>query len=169
MSFQSPSCSSNSRDRRPVCQHKFVSSIGYTSLHGLEWYRWELRDLKPDIASVYFGWNDLWREKDSASRAWFRRRVEAESVPVRKHLWNATLRQRYNEIVAEVARESGATLADSARKLRASGGRKLFERPDEDPIHPNELSYRIISAVLTNAVSEAVRGDPRPPTERKRP
>lgn len=67
--------------------------IGYTSLHGLEWFERELSPLRPDVVTLYFGWNDMWREKDSAVRAWFKRRVAGEAAPrLRSYLWEAASR-----------------------------------------------------------------------------
>ena len=66
--------------------------IGYTSLHGLEWLERELLTLEPDVVTIYFGWNDLWREKDSAIREWFRRRVRHEKAAFRSHLLEALQR-----------------------------------------------------------------------------
>lgn len=200
--------------------------IGYTSLHGLEWFRSELGHLQPDIVTVYFGWNDMWREKDSAIREWFQRRIAGQEPAVRSYLWEATwrslsflrnrltpaadiplqippgryrdvleefvrlaardhftavlvtapsgdstpdwlveqgfvargdsvasLRETYNQVVIDVARSRGAQLADCATAFRAAGSRALFERPDEDPIHPNEYGYRIIASTLADTIS----------------
>ena len=67
--------------------------IGYTSLHGLEWFERELAPLQPDVVTLYFGWNDLWREKDSAVHAWFKKRVAGEAGPrFRSYLWEAASR-----------------------------------------------------------------------------
>lgn len=67
--------------------------IGYTSLHGLEWYERELAPLRPDVVTIYFGWNDMWREKDSAVRAWFKSRVVGERPPwFRSYFWEAAAR-----------------------------------------------------------------------------
>lgn len=67
--------------------------IGYTSLHGLEWLERDLLALEPDVVTLYFGWNDLWREKDSAVRGWFRSRVEGGRPPwFRSYLWEALSR-----------------------------------------------------------------------------
>jgi len=64
--------------------------IGYTSLHGLEWFESELAELHPDVVTLYFGWNDMWREKDSAVGKWFRSRVEQQPPPrFRSYLWEA--------------------------------------------------------------------------------
>ena len=67
--------------------------IGYTSLHGLEWLESDLAKLRPDIVTVYFGWNDMWREKDSAVREWFQSRVGGRPPPIfRSRLWDAASR-----------------------------------------------------------------------------
>jgi lysophospholipase L1-like esterase len=67
--------------------------IGYTSLHGLEWLERELSPLAPDVVTLYFGWNDMWREKDSAVRQWFKSRVAGEAPPLfRSYFWEALSR-----------------------------------------------------------------------------
>lgn len=67
--------------------------IGYTSLHALEWFERELAGLQPDVVTLYFGWNDMWREKDSAVRAWFKSRVAGGAAPrLRSYLWEALSR-----------------------------------------------------------------------------
>jgi lysophospholipase L1-like esterase len=67
--------------------------IGYTSLHALAWFETELEKLHPDIVTIYFGWNDMWREKDSAVRDWFRTRVEERPArAVRSRLWETASR-----------------------------------------------------------------------------
>ena len=67
--------------------------IGYTSLHGLEWFERELAALQPDVVTIYYGWNDMWREKDSAVRDWFRSRVAGEPAAWgRSYLWEAISR-----------------------------------------------------------------------------
>jgi lysophospholipase L1-like esterase len=55
--------------------------IGYTSLHGLEWFERDLARLRPNVVTLYFGWNDMWREKDSAVRTWFKSRIAGEPRP----------------------------------------------------------------------------------------
>jgi hypothetical protein len=65
----------------------------------------------------------------------------------------ASLRETYNQVVIDVARSRGVRLADCATAFRAAGGRALFERPDEDPIHPNERGYRIIASTLADTIS----------------
>jgi lysophospholipase L1-like esterase len=198
--------------------------IGYTALHGLEWLERELLELRPDVVTVYFGWNDLWREKDSAIRDWFRRRLEDGDEPLlRSRLLDASerlaalaknrfwperapiqipperyrrilerfvelgrergfrtvlvtapsgfrddetpqwlvergfvapgdsaprLRRQYNEIVAEVARASGVPLADCAAAFERAGAPSFFDRPDEDPIHPNDRGYTLIAETI---------------------
>jgi lysophospholipase L1-like esterase len=82
-------------DRRAPGQYQILNGgvIGYTSLHGLEWFESELADLHPDVVTLYFGWNDMWREKDSAVRKWFRSRVEQQPAPLfRSYLWEAVSR-----------------------------------------------------------------------------
>lgn len=67
--------------------------IGYTSLHGLEWLERDLAPLAPDVVTLYFGWNDMWREKDSAVGQWFKSRVAGEPPPrLRSYLWEALSR-----------------------------------------------------------------------------
>ncbi|HSD11168.1 MAG TPA: SGNH/GDSL hydrolase family protein [Candidatus Binatia bacterium] len=67
--------------------------IGYTSLHGLEWFERDLARLQPDVVTLYFGWNDMWREKDSAVRGWFKSRIAGEPQPrLRSYLWDAASR-----------------------------------------------------------------------------
>ncbi len=67
--------------------------IGYTSVHGLEWMERDLAPLAPDVVTIYYGWNDMWREKDSAVRRWFKNRVEGEAPPrFRSYLWDALSR-----------------------------------------------------------------------------
>ena len=67
--------------------------IGYTSLHALEWFERELSELRPDVVTLYFGWNDMWREKDSAVRQWFKSRVAGLPPPrFRSYLWEAVSR-----------------------------------------------------------------------------
>jgi lysophospholipase L1-like esterase len=67
--------------------------IGYTSLHGLEWFQRDLARLHPDVVTLYFGWNDMWREKDSAVRGWFQSRIAGERRPwFRSYLWEAASR-----------------------------------------------------------------------------
>ena len=67
--------------------------IGYTSLHGLEWFERDLARLRPDVVTLYFGWNDMWREKDSAVRGWFKSRIAGEHRPwFRSYLWEAAQR-----------------------------------------------------------------------------
>jgi lysophospholipase L1-like esterase len=200
--------------------------IGYTSLHGLEWFRSELERLQPDIVTIYFGWNDMWRGKESAIREVFRRRIAGKEPVVRSYLWEATsrslsflhhrltpavdmplqipperyrdvleefvrlaarghftpvlvtapsgdttpawlvekgfvargdsvasLRETYNQVVIDVARSRGVPLADCATAFRAAGTQTLFERPDEDPIHPNEHGYRLITHTLADTIS----------------
>ncbi len=99
--------------------------IGYTSLHGLEWFRSDLESLHPDVVTIYYGWNDLWREKDSAIREWFERRVRGQDGRAfRSYLWEAISRgvgflrhradagetplqippERYREVLLEYAR-----------------------------------------------------------------
>jgi lysophospholipase L1-like esterase len=201
--------------------------IGYTSLHGLEWLRRDLVTLEPDVVTLYFGWNDLWRGKDSAIRDWFRRRVRNEEPFVRSYLWEAIsrtatyiqnrldpggvpiqlpperyravleqlaalgekhgftpvlvtapsgfrnestprwlidagfvapgdsvpeLRREYNEIVRQVAKERRLPLADCASAFEDFDGRTLFDRPEEDPIHPNDRGYRVIAEVLAETI-----------------
>jgi lysophospholipase L1-like esterase len=196
--------------------------IGYTSVHGLEWFERELGRLGPDVVTLFFGWNDMWREKDSAVRAWFKSRVGGEPPPrFRSHLWEALsrgavfvrnwlgrsplqvppeqyravlerfaalgrqrhftpvyvtapagfdgdrtpswlvrqgfvargdsalrLRETYNRVVVEVAERERLPVVDLASDFATGGGRALFERPDEDPIHPNERGYRLIAEAL---------------------
>ena len=64
------------------------------------------------------------------------------------------LRELYNQVAIEVARESDAPVADCAAAFRAAGGRTLFERPDEDPIHPNDLGYRTIAETLARTIED---------------
>jgi lysophospholipase L1-like esterase len=67
--------------------------IGYTSLHGLEWFERDLARLHPDVVTLYFGWNDMWREKDSAVRGWFQSRIAGEHRSwFRSYLWEAASR-----------------------------------------------------------------------------
>src|SRR5206468_9052768 len=67
--------------------------IGYTSLHGLEWFERDLARLHPDVVTLYFGWNDMWREKDSAVRGWFQSRVSGERRTwLHSYLWEAASR-----------------------------------------------------------------------------
>jgi lysophospholipase L1-like esterase len=196
--------------------------IGYTSLHGLEWFERELAPLRPDVVTLYFGWNDMWREKDSAVREWFRSRVAGEQPAwARSYLWEAVsrgsvfvrnrlgltglqvppeqyhavlarfaaigrargftvvyltapsgfdddhtpdwlvqqgfvarndsapaLRRTYNRVVIDVAAHESAPVVDCAADFERSGGRALFENPDQDPIHPNEEGYRRIARAL---------------------
>ncbi len=196
--------------------------IGYSSLHGLEWFERELARLDPDIVTIYYGWNDMWREKDSVVRAWFKIRVAREQpARFRSYLWEAAsrglvflrswlghaslqvppeqyravlerfaalgreqrftpiyltapagfdgdqtpqwlvkrgmvaegdsvprLRQEYNRVVVDVAEEERLPLVDLAADFDGGGGRTLFDRPDEDPIHPNDKGYRIIAEAL---------------------
>jgi len=42
-----------------------ASVPGYTSLQGRAWLQKQLLDLEPDIAIIYFGWNDHWRSTGS--------------------------------------------------------------------------------------------------------
>lgn len=204
--------------------------IGYTSLHGLEWFRRELESLQPDIVTIYFGWNDMWREKDAAIREWFRRRLRADQSRARSYLWEAVtrstsfvnnrlafsadvpiqipperyheilqefarlgerdgfkpiyvtapsgfdgerapswlvekgfvapgdsalrLREIYNQVVIDVASERSAPVADCAAAFSAAGGRALFERPEEDPIHPNDKGYRMIAETLARTIEK---------------
>ena len=82
-------------DERAANRYQVVNGgvIGYTSLHGLEWLERDLLELEPDVGTLYFGWNDLWREKDSAVRDWFRSRVEGGRPPwLRSYLWEALSR-----------------------------------------------------------------------------
>src|SRR5215471_17717345 len=65
----------------------------------------------------------------------------------------ASLRETYNQVVIDVARSRGVRLADCATAFRAVGSRSLFERPDEDPIHPNEDGYRLIAQTLADTIS----------------
>jgi lysophospholipase L1-like esterase len=58
------------------------------------------------------------------------------------------LRQEYNRVVVEVAEEEHLPLVDLAADFERDGGRTLFDRPDEDPIHPNERGYRVIAEAL---------------------
>ncbi len=196
--------------------------IGYTSVHGLEWFERELGRLNPDVVTLFFGWNDMWREKDSAVRAWFKSRIDGEAPPrFRSYLWEALarcavfvrnwlgrsplqvppeqyravlehfaalgrerrftpvyltapsgfdddltpqwlmrqgfvargdsalrLREEYNQVVVEVAGRERLPLVDLAADFANGGGRALFERPDEDPIHPNARGYRRIAEAL---------------------
>ncbi len=131
--------------------------IGYTSLHGLEWFQSELERLQPDIVTIYFGWNDMWRDftavlvtapSGDSTPDWL---VEKGFVARGDSV--ASLRETYNQVVIDVARSRGARLADCATAFRAAGGRALFERPDEDPIHPNERGYRIIASTLADTIS----------------
>jgi lysophospholipase L1-like esterase len=209
--------------------------IGYTSLHGLEWFRRDLIALDPDIVTLYYGWNDLWREKDSAIREWFRRSVRDERAVVRSYLWEALsrtltflrnradpgevpiqisperyrqilerfvtlgvergflpvlvtapsgfrdgetpawlvekgfvartdsapeLRRRYNRVVSDVAEQHSVPLADCAAAFDQEGGRALFERPDEDPIHPSDAGYRKIAEVLAQTIVSSYASTP---------
>jgi len=82
-------------DRRAPGRFEILNAgvIGYTSLHGLEWLERDLASLRPDVVTLYFGWNDMWREKDSAVRAWFKSRVAGERPPwMRSYLWEAVSR-----------------------------------------------------------------------------
>ena len=211
--------------------------IGYTSLHGLEWYQRELARLRPDIVTIYFGWNDMWRTKDTAIRDWFARRLEKREPIFHSYFWEAltrtasflknrfepgdvplhippdryrqvleqfaelgkrddftpvyvtapsgfdddktpawlvdkgfvargdsapALRRRYNQVVLDVAREHRLPVADCAAAFEQSGGRSLFERPDEDTIHPNDRGYERIAETLaeTIATGHAAIGGP---------
>lgn len=81
-------------ERAPGCFEVLNGGvIGYTSLHGLEWFDRDLAKLEPDVVTLYYGWNDLWRGKDSAVREWFKHRVAGE--PPRRftsRLWEAVAR-----------------------------------------------------------------------------
>lgn len=82
-------------DRRAPGRFQVLNGgvIGYTSLHGLEWLERELGGLQPDVVTLYFGWNDMWREKDSAVRQWFKNRVAGEAPPrFKSYLWEALSR-----------------------------------------------------------------------------
>lgn len=201
--------------------------IGYTSLHGLEWYQRELVRLRPDIVTIYYGWNDLWRGDDRAIQEWFDHRVRHQTALGRSYLWKALagsaraarrragrveiplqieperyreileefadlgvrdgftpvfvtapsaftedrtpswmiekgfvapgdsaprLRAIYNQVVIEVARNRRIALADCAAALAATEG-PFFDRPDEDPIHPNDLGYQSIAEALAEAIA----------------
>lgn len=205
--------------------------IGYTSLHGLRWFRRDLEPLRPDVVVVYFGWNDMWRVFDSAIRDWFRRDVAGQGWPFRSYLFEAAarswsflknraqagevplqvppdryrrileefadlgardsfttiyvaapsgfdddrtpqwmidkgfvargdsapaLRRRYNDVVREVAAARGLPLAACDVDFAAAGGRALFARPDEDPIHPNERGYQRIATVVADAIAASL-------------
>ena len=62
------------------------------------------------------------------------------------------LRQEYNRVVVEVAEEEHLPLVDLAADFERDGGRTLFDRPDEDPIHPNERGYRVIAKALATEI-----------------
>ena len=207
--------------------------IGYTSLHGLEWYQRELARLRPDMVTLYFGWNDMWRVKDTAIRAWFARRLEQRAPIVHSYFWEAltrttrfiahrfesgnvplhippdryrqvleqfaelgkrdaftpvyvtapsgfdgdktpawfidkhfvarddsapALRRQYNQIVLDVARIYRLPVADCAAVFEQHGGRALFERPDEDPIHPNDRGYERIAETLAEVIATVMQG-----------
>lgn len=104
--------------------------IGYTSVHGLEWFQRELGELKPDVVTLYYGWNDMWREKDSAVRAWFQGRASGGAPPrMRSYLWEAAsrawvfLENSFGRSSLQVPPEQyRATLERFAALGRASGG-----------------------------------------------
>jgi lysophospholipase L1-like esterase len=82
-------------DQRAPGRYEVLNAgvIGYTSLHGLEWLERDLASLRPDVVTLYFGWNDMWREKDSAVRAWFKSRIAGQQRPwLRSYLWEAASR-----------------------------------------------------------------------------
>ena len=66
------------------------------------------------------------------------------------------LRRAYNEALVEVARQQHRPFVDLAKEIESWGGRRLFEDPDHDPIHPNDAGYRRIAVVLADEIVRLV-------------
>ncbi|MGH7899010.1 MAG: SGNH/GDSL hydrolase family protein, partial [Candidatus Binatia bacterium] len=123
-------------DRRAPRRFQVLNGgvIGYTSVHGLAWLENELERLRPDVVTLYFGWNDMWREKDSAVREWFRSRVEGRPTPlVRSRLWETAsrslvfLQHTFGFAELQVPPEKyGAALRAFARIGRANGFKPIY-------------------------------------------
>jgi len=212
--------------------------IGYTSLHGLQWLQSDLLALEPDVVTIYFGWNDLWREKDSAVREWFQQRVGGEPEPrfrsyfveavsrasvfLRNSLGTTSLqipppeyrsvlerfaalgrergflpvyltapsgfdddhtpawlvergfvaandsaprlRRVYDDVVRDLGRREHLPVVDLADDIARSGGRRLFDDPDNDPIHPSDDGYKRIAKVLADEIVRLTNASPSRPT-----
>ncbi|HEY8240159.1 MAG TPA: SGNH/GDSL hydrolase family protein, partial [Kiritimatiellia bacterium] len=134
---------------------------GYTVLQGLGLYRARISLLKPDVVTIYFGWNDHWLAKEN----------DAERIARAGSAWLTTLRnsfarKRLSTLLSLKADEPEAklelrvpeetyvkALSDLIAAVRASGAEPLvLTAPRADTLH-----RQIVHGTHAESVHEAIR------------
>lgn len=170
----------------PEKQYHYVRGIsGETTRQGLERYPRDVQQLRPDVMTLQFGLNDcncwdtdlgLPRVSPAAYRANLAEMVErgrrfgAQRIILSTN--HATLRFRplacgrtleqqrldYNEIVREVARDTGVTLFDIARPFERLDKAALAQMllPEPDVLHLSAPGHRMYAEAIYPLVERAV-------------
>ncbi len=158
---------------------------GETTRQALERFPRDVQNVRPDIMTLQFGLNDcncwdsdmgLARVSELAYRANLIEMIDRARHFGAKHIIFSTnhptlrhkklvcgesletLRERYNEIVREVALTTGVTLCDIDKAFSRSSGEELRDLllPEPDVLHLSPAGHRFYSQIILEYLEAAI-------------
>ncbi len=79
-----------------------MACYGYTSVQGLKVFQMQARELKPDIVTLYFGWNDHWLEMETD-----RNRMAVKTSPLYGKIYNLLKTKRLFMMTVKLGNSKG--------------------------------------------------------------
>jgi lysophospholipase L1-like esterase len=140
--------------------------LDYTTWQGHAWLARQLLAMKPDVAVVYYGWNDHWRATGITDRNYAERSKKStqrlallfQKMPDPPPLRVSVDQYReYLEVVHEVCENKNAQLLDAAALFAAAGDPRQFIM--RDGIHLTDEGHQLMAALLTAQLGPVLAND----------